>query len=278
MDEGELLKIELETADKVCNECVANSTSLTSDENKNQICEAQLVSSSSDKIMGGNEQDLINNNEEDCERTVLEITQSDCLGTDCNVKTEVSNSSTNPNTKPSAEKEMICDSDIHSTLKAIRSDDLSKCKGSDELEVSCQQVDREGLLQALLNCIQKATELNDCSTLPHLLHQTAEIYFDEEEYEKAIQFIQLEKLYHQKLLTNLTAIQEHWEVKQKAAMARETSEGKTVKSLDNDRIRKLTEICASHCGMSTICSYIHLVDSNVCDFHCVFGHFLLLND
>lgn len=252
MDEGELVKVEVETADNVCNECVGNSTSVTSDENKNQICEAQLVSSSTDEIMGGQEQDLINNNEEDCERTDFEITQTDCMEADCNVKTDVLNGITSSNTKPSVEKEMTCDSDTPIILKTIPADGISKspgiasCKGSDELEVNCQQVDKEELLQALLNCIQKATELNDCSTLPYLLHQTAEIYFDEEEYEKAIEFIQLEKLYHQKLLTNLAAIQEHWEVKLKAAMAREISGGKIVKSLDNDRIKKLTEICASH--------------------------------
>ncbi|XP_078261493.1 consortin [Rhinoraja longicauda] len=252
MDEGELVKVEVGTADNVCNECVGNSTSVISDENKNQICEAQLVSSSTDEIMGGQEQDLINNNEEDCERTDFEITQTDSMEADCNVKTEILNAITSLNTKLSVEKEKTCDSEIHIVLKTIPSDGISKspiivtCKESDELEVNCQQVDREELLQALLNCIQKATELNDCSTLPYLLHQTAEIYFDKEEYEKAIQFIQLEKLYHQKLLTNLAAIQEHWEVKQKAAMAREISGGRTVKSLDNDRIKKLTEICASH--------------------------------
>lgn len=52
-----------------------------------------------------------------------------------------------------------------------KSPGIASCKGSDELEVNCQQVDKEELLQALLNCIQKATELNDCSTLPYLLHQ-----------------------------------------------------------------------------------------------------------
>ncbi|XP_069786965.1 consortin isoform X2 [Narcine bancroftii] len=249
MDEGELLKIERETTDKVCNECVGNSTSLTSDENKNQICEAQLVSACNDEIMGGSEQDLINNNEGNCGETDFEMTQSDCIETDCNVKKEVSKNIANPNAKLLQEKEMIC-----SVLKATSSDGLSKplhtvvCLGSDEIRANCQQVDRDGLLQALFNCVQKATELNDCSTLPHLLHQIAEVYFDEEEYEKAIQFIQLEKLYHQKLLTNLAAIQECWEMKLEAAKARKTVQRGTVQSLDNDKIRSLTEICASHCS------------------------------
>ncbi|XP_059841564.1 consortin isoform X3 [Hypanus sabinus] len=255
MDGEELLKVELQTADTLCNECVAISTSLTSDENKNQICEAQPVSSS-DEIIGGNEQDLINNNEEDSDQTGPEIKQNDCIGADDHVNIKVSNSITIPNSKPSVEKKMVCNSNVHSILKAIPSDGLIKsqstdiCKGSDELGERYQQDDRQRRLQTLLNCIQKAIESNDCSTLPHLLHQVpeiAEIYFDEEEYEKAIQFIQLEKVYHQKLLANLTAIQECWEVKQKSAMTRETSAGKAIKSLDTDRITKLTELCSSHC-------------------------------
>ncbi|XP_072120923.1 consortin isoform X2 [Mobula birostris] len=253
MDGEELLKVELQTADTCCSECVANSTSLTSDENKNQICEAQLVSSSSDEIIGGNEQDLLNNNEEDSDRTGPEIKQNDCIGADGHVNIEASNSITIPNNEPSVEKEMVCNSNVHSILKAIPSDGFFKSqstdiwKGSDELGERCQQDDREGRLQALLNCIQKAIESNDCGTLPHLLHQIAEIYFDEEEYEKAVQFIQLEKVYHQKLLANLTAIQECWEIKQKSAMTRETSAGKAITSLDTDRIKKLTELCSSHC-------------------------------
>ncbi|XP_062911556.1 consortin isoform X3 [Mobula hypostoma] len=158
MDGEELLKVELQTADTHCSECVANSTSLTSDENKNQICEARLVSSSSDEIIGGNEQDLLNNNEEDSDRTGPEIKQNDCIGADGHVNIEASNSITIPNNEPSVEKEMVCNSNVHSILKAIPS-----------------------------------------------------------------------------------------EIKQKSAMTRETSAGKAITSLDTDRIKKLTELCSSHC-------------------------------
>ncbi|XP_067844733.1 consortin isoform X2 [Heptranchias perlo] len=276
MDEGRSLTIELDTTDKNdCNESVekASATSqlspLISDENENRIREAQIVSPCSNDTMGGLEwikQDLINNNEDDHDRTAFEIAQNNCLEAVCDDESEISNSIANLSPELPLRKKRVrnWDSEMERKLKNTSSgtseeatedssDDFSKSPStvlherSSESGVNCQQVDRKGLLQSLLNCIQRGTELNDSSTLPHHLHQIAEIYFDEEEYEKAIQFIQLEKLYHQKLLANLATIQEHWEVKQKAAITGKSSEGRSVKALDNDKIEKLTELCASHC-------------------------------
>ncbi|XP_041031592.1 consortin isoform X1 [Carcharodon carcharias] len=275
MDEGGSLATELGTTEKnSCNESVekpnaiSHPSPLISDENENRICEAQISPCSNDR-MGGFEwskQDLINNNEDNHDKTGFEITQNKCMKANCDDESEVSNSITNPSAELQLGVKTVSnwDSEMERKMETASSgtseeatedssEFLSKSLNtvvydrSSVSKVSSQHVDRKGRLQILLNYIQRETELNDSSSLPHYLHQIAEIYFEEEEYEKAIQFIQLEKLYHQKLLANLVAIQEHWEVKQKAANTRETSEGRPVKTLDDDKIVKLTEFCTSHC-------------------------------
>uniref|UniRef100_UPI00398ED0EB consortin n=1 Tax=Pristiophorus japonicus TaxID=55135 RepID=UPI00398ED0EB len=276
MDEGGTINNELDTTTdkKGCNETLEKASAssqlapLISDENENRIREVQILSPCSNDTMGGLQwikQDVINNNE-DNNKTGFEITHTNCMEAVCDDESEVSSDIADlcaglplgKNTVRNWDSEMerklkITSSGTSEKTTRDSSDGLSKSLStvlyniSSESGLNCQQVDRKGLLQPLLNCIQRVTEINDSSTLPHHLHQIAEIYSDEEEYEKAIQFIQLEKLYHQKLLANLAAIQEHWEVKQKAAKTRETSEGRSVKALDNDKIVKLTELCSSHC-------------------------------
>ncbi|XP_060686793.1 consortin [Hemiscyllium ocellatum] len=237
-------------------------SSLISDENENRIRETQSSPFTNDR-MGGfeqTEQDVINNNDDNDDKTGFEVTQNNCMDAGC----EISNSIANQTAElpQGIETVRTCDSEMERNLKTATSgaseettDNSSEflCRSlntvlydrSSQLEVNCQQVDRKRLLQTLLSSVQRETELNDSYRLPYYLHQIAEIYFDEEEYEKAIQFIQLEKLYHQKFLANLTAIQEGWEVKQKAAIAKEVTEGRSVKALD-DKIVKLSEFCASH--------------------------------
>uniref|UniRef100_A0A4W6CHS7 Consortin, connexin sorting protein b n=1 Tax=Lates calcarifer TaxID=8187 RepID=A0A4W6CHS7_LATCA len=67
-----------------------------------------------------------------------------------------------------------------------------------------------GLSPELLASLQSLGENSDYTLLPHSLHQIAEAYSLKEDYQWAIQFLQLEKLYHERLLSNLTALQENW--------------------------------------------------------------------
>uniref|UniRef100_A0A8K9UEA3 Consortin, connexin sorting protein b n=1 Tax=Oncorhynchus mykiss TaxID=8022 RepID=A0A8K9UEA3_ONCMY len=62
----------------------------------------------------------------------------------------------------------------------------------------------------LLASLQSLGEHSDHTLLPQTLHQIAEAYSLEEEYQWAVQFLQLERLYHERLLSNLTALQEDW--------------------------------------------------------------------
>ncbi|NXT00193.1 CNST protein, partial [Jacana jacana] len=79
------------------------------------------------------------------------------------------------------------------------------------------------------------------------LLQIAETYFQEEEYEKAMKFIQLEKLYHEQLLANLSSIQEQWERKWKTAVPSPvTTLRNSAKELSGEELEKLTRVCSSH--------------------------------
>ncbi|CAB1339958.1 unnamed protein product, partial [Coregonus sp. 'balchen'] len=63
----------------------------------------------------------------------------------------------------------------------------------------------------LLASLQSLGEHNDHTLLPQSLHQIAEAYSLDEDYQWAVQFLQLEKLYHERLLSNLAALQEDWD-------------------------------------------------------------------
>ncbi|NXQ51858.1 CNST protein, partial [Anthoscopus minutus] len=79
------------------------------------------------------------------------------------------------------------------------------------------------------------------------LLQIAETYFQEEEYEKAMKFIQLERLYHEQLLANLSSIQEQWERKWKTAvLSPVTTLRNSDKELSGQELEKLTRVCSSH--------------------------------
>ncbi|KAG9336096.1 hypothetical protein JZ751_002443 [Albula glossodonta] len=63
---------------------------------------------------------------------------------------------------------------------------------------------------SLVESLPELLEETDHSQLPQRLHQIAEAYFLGEDYERALQFVQLEKLYHERLLSNLAVLQEQW--------------------------------------------------------------------
>ncbi|XP_048842559.1 consortin, connexin sorting protein b [Brienomyrus brachyistius] len=91
---------------------------------------------------------------------------------------------------------------------------------------------------ALLAWLKELGEHSDHSLLPLSLHQVAEAFFLERDYEWAIRFIQLERLYHERLLSNLAALQEQWE-----------SQLRTTGSLEascSENLDTLIRICRTH--------------------------------
>ncbi|CAD7674660.1 unnamed protein product [Nyctereutes procyonoides] len=103
------------------------------------------------------------------------------------------------------------------------------------------------VLQYLFSLIRGEVEQLDSRALPLCLHQIAESYFQEEDYEKAMKFIQLERLYHEKLLANLSAIQEEWETKWKTVQPHTvTSLRNSEKGFNGEDFEQLTKFCTTH--------------------------------
>ncbi|XP_040824201.1 consortin isoform X1 [Ochotona curzoniae] len=103
------------------------------------------------------------------------------------------------------------------------------------------------VLQSLFSLIRGEVEQLDSRALPLCLHQIAESYFQEEDYEKAMKFIQLERLYHEQLLANLSAIQEQWETKWKTVQPHAiTSLRNSEKAFNGEDFERLTKFCTTH--------------------------------
>ncbi|XP_066553922.1 consortin isoform X2 [Amia ocellicauda] len=113
---------------------------------------------------------------------------------------------------------------------------------------SCPQEKGQcGPLQALLSSLQGLGTESDY-LLPSSLHQIAEAYFHEEDYEKAVRFIQLERLYHEQLLANLSAVQKQWESKRNSAasLVRQSLGKALLGDLREEDLATLTQLCTTH--------------------------------
>ncbi|XP_015207019.2 consortin [Lepisosteus oculatus] len=104
-----------------------------------------------------------------------------------------------------------------------------------------------GVLQPLLSSLQSLGEESDYTQLPQCLHQIAETCFWEKDYEKALQFIQLEKLYHEQVLSNLSAIQKQWESKWKVAASPDKKKGgEDLRGSEGEDLAALRKLCQTH--------------------------------
>ncbi|KAF6731148.1 Consortin [Oryzias melastigma] len=89
---------------------------------------------------------------------------------------------------------------------------------------------------ALLESLEDLVQRGDDARLPHYLHQIAEAFVLQEDYQRALCFIQLERLYHQRLLDNLSALQEQWESRC----------SKMTSHLTTHHLDSLKSICQTH--------------------------------
>ncbi|XP_008302128.1 consortin-like [Stegastes partitus] len=104
----------------------------------------------------------------------------------------------------------------------------------------------QGLSPELLASLQSLGENSDYTLLPHSLHQIAEAYSLKEDYQWAIQFLQLEKLYHERLLSNLAALQENWESQWSERKDSESSLPNEPDTISQKHIETLSQICRTH--------------------------------
>ncbi|XP_062980378.1 consortin [Elgaria multicarinata webbii] len=224
--------------------CLASSP----DENKNQLNGSKHDAlKSSDDTMGRVEQDSINNNEDSGDYTSFcQEGESDKPSTSFAVDAMLilekcaSEKKSSRKTKSSSGKAKQEKTDITATACA-QDEDGRKTKAN------CPQKDPNQTLQDLFSFLREEFEQMDSRVLPLCLHQMAETYFQDGEYEKAMKFIQLERLYHEQLLANLSSIQQQWEKKWKATASTEVPDLKnSPKGLNNEELGKLAEFCISH--------------------------------
>ncbi|KAM7172653.1 consortin isoform 1-T12 [Macrochelys suwanniensis] len=274
MDDGEFppndllidSKDRLHAGDSVGN--VGTRLASSSDENENQLeGDRSEVLTSSDSAMGMHEkveQDNINNNEN--------LDSGDCTPS-CKEDESEKNSESfhmdiHREEKPVLEKwtdgkrSPTCKKDSVRKSTGIPSVDTAALKkenvllkatnsvhdeDADETNVNYQQKQQKQTLQSLFSMLREEFERMDSRILPLCLHQIAEAYFQEEEYEKAMKFIQLERLYHEQLLANLSSIQEQWETTWKTAVpSKVTTLRNSAKGLNNEELENLAKLCTSH--------------------------------
>ncbi|XP_010224206.1 PREDICTED: consortin [Tinamus guttatus] len=239
----------------------------SSDENENQLDrDGNEVITSSDTAMGRQnegEQDSINNNEN--------TDSGDCAPT-CK-ESETERRSVNVHVEPQLEKKPVTEkqtggkrsprSKRGSSKKSkgvpsvgttaikeenilVTDTDTVRAEGANEANEDSYQKEQKQTLPSLFSLLREEVEQMNSKILPLCLHQIAETYFQEEEYEKAMKFIQLERLYHEQLLANLSSIQEQWERKWKAAAPSRVTVRNSAKELSSEELEKLTKVCSSH--------------------------------
>ncbi|XP_074846142.1 consortin [Carettochelys insculpta] len=240
----------------------------SSDENENQLDgKSSKVLTSSDCAMGMHEkveQDNINNNENldsgdcipSCKADEIEKdSESFCKGVHREEK-HLLEKWTDGKRSPAGKKESgrkltgIPSMDITPLEKeneVLTTTDLLRDEDADETNANFQQKQQKQTLQSLFSLLREEFESMDSRILPLCLHQIAEAYVQEEEYEKAMKFIQLERLYHEQLLANLSSIQEQWETKWKTSVpSKATTLRNSAKGLNREELENLAKLCTSH--------------------------------
>ncbi|NXF22462.1 CNST protein, partial [Rhodinocichla rosea] len=240
----------------------------SADENENQLdSDGNEVLTSSSIAMGRQdkgEQDNINNNENmDSGDWIPRCKESETERRSVNVHMDPQleekpitekqpGGKRSPRSKRSSNKKSKGISTVGATTiqeeNVLNSDsDFVQAESAVEAKENFHPKDQKQTLQSLFSLLREEVERMDSKILPLCLHQIAETYFQEEEYEKAMKFLQLERLYHEQLLANLSSIQEQWERKWKTAVPSPvTTLRNSDKELSGQELEKLTRVCSSH--------------------------------
>ncbi|KAM9316755.1 consortin [Gastrophryne carolinensis] len=241
---------------------------MASDVNENKLNEEDCLTKKEDLTHPSNDaQDSINNNEncnvmcgqlsckkgcEDNGCTVMDSMASAPLATKENPATKGKRVTGRRNSRNKKSNNGKC-TGLATNADVTLTEDLRLVESAYELPRAesnecTEHRSQKQLRNSLFSLIRDGFEQTDnIRVLPTCLHQIAETYFLEEDYEKAIQFIQLERIYHEQLLANLSAIQEQWETKWKTTKSVPlTSAQNSEKDLGNKELERLSGICSSH--------------------------------
>ncbi|XP_013375898.1 PREDICTED: consortin [Chinchilla lanigera] len=231
-----------------------------SDENENQLDgDGPELLTSSGGEMGKTEvleQDSLNNNESclsSCEVAASESSESTLCehpkdGQDLSGKDKKILGKRSTRSKKGTVKKMPPDGSsltqekiLSAAIYAVGDEETAEVNANDQPEAP------KLALQSLFSLIRGEVEQLDSRALPLCLHQIAESYFQEEDYEKAMKFIQLERLYHEQLLANLSAIQEQWEAKWKTVQPHTvTPLRNSEKGFNGEDFEQLAKFCSTH--------------------------------
>ncbi|XP_006871331.1 PREDICTED: consortin-like [Chrysochloris asiatica] len=129
---------------------------------------------------------------------------------------------------------------VSAATQAVGAEDDAEVNANEQLEAP------KLVLQYLFSLVQGEVEQLDSRALPLCLHQVLLRYFTEERYEKAMKFIQLERLYHEQLLANLSVIQEKWETKWKTVQPHTVISQRNAEKGFNEDFERLTKFCTTH--------------------------------
>lgn len=246
-------------------ESVVSRLPCASDENENQLDgDGRDRLTSSDGAMGKpgvSEQDSLNNNESctpSCEVAASESSENTACegpsdGQDFSGKDQRIPGGKSSRTKKGAAKKippglpsedstpLLQENVLGAATRAVGDGEAAEVNANDPPEAP------KLALQSLFSLIRGEVEQMDSRALPLCLHQMAESCFQEEDYEKAMKFIQLERLYHEQLLANLSAIQEQWETKWKTVQPHTVpSLRNSEKGFNGEDFERLTKFCTTH--------------------------------
>lgn len=246
-------------------ESVVSCLPCASDENENQLDgDGRDRLTSNDSAMGKpgvSEQDSLNNNESctpSCEVAASESSENAACegpsdGQDFSGKDQRIPGGKSSRTKKGAAKKippglpsedstpLLQENVLGAATRAVGDGEAAEVNANDPPEAP------KLALQSLFSLIRGEVEQMDSRALPLCLHQMAESCFQEEDYEKAMKFIQLERLYHEQLLANLSAIQEQWETKWKTVQPHTVpSLRNSEKGFNGEDFERLTKFCTTH--------------------------------
>ncbi|KAJ0002216.1 hypothetical protein NQD34_002012 [Periophthalmus magnuspinnatus] len=149
----------------------------------------------------------------------------------------VLNRNLTPKIGPSPHETLQCVSFEDSHYSGSGDQETPSCAEMETSKPSCtKEINMNQEPSHLLGFLDQLSKRGDDTHLPFYLHQIAEAFVSHEDYQRAVWCIQLERLYHQRLLDNLNALQKQWETQ-----CNMTSSSPTVQHLDT-----LRQICLTH--------------------------------
>ncbi|XP_070571079.1 protein starmaker-like [Ptychodera flava] len=111
-----------------------------------------------------------------------------------------------------------------------------------------QKGKKDHALNCYLGCLTGLSASNQFPMLPQCLHQIADIYFEKEEYEKAVQFIQAEKLYYETALVDVTQLKQKFKENQSSS-----DDGKDSNDIDSNADREEVLKAEEFQNLSKLC-------------------------